>query len=61
MIKIYTNLNGKLAMWQIASEDQSQIPEYLKEMKKELPKGHRTAVLAVVPKPELIVTLNESI
>lgn len=61
MINIYSKLNGKLAMWSIESEDLDQIPELLKEMKKELPKGHRTAVLAVVPKPNLVVSLNDPI
>lgn len=60
MIKIYTKLDGKLAHWDVESDDQSLIPELVKELRNTgLPKDHRAAVLAVVPKPKLIVTLNE--
>jgi hypothetical protein len=58
MLKLYTKIDDKLAMWAVESEDPDQIPNLISDLKQQLPKGHRTAVLALIPKPEVTVTLN---
>lgn len=62
MIRIYTKLDNKLAYWDVDSNDRSQIPDLISDLiKTVLPKGHRTGIFTVVPKPELIIKLNETI
>ena len=44
-MKVYTKLNGKLAVWELETDDPKSAQAAVKET---LPADHKTAVLAVV-------------